>query len=434
LPQLWIMASSGQEAPPGDAEEVAAAAATADASAAVAADETTPAEDPDAAALTQLLAALAAGVRAVRGIPVNDDDADGEERGGRDDRGDGVLAEGGGRGGAFDFERSFPEFAAGLRDAQAALAETASMCVAAAAEGQRRSSATAPAPAAASGAAMFDSGIDVLADVSSLGLDDPILWERCADACDYLMDQVEIAASLDDAAAAAGRHDDLSQQLQRLSTQARYKSQTSMQRMMDGLVDDLPKPQDAFADGFGVQNSRTDPFVPPIRSKPHGTVVPDLDLTPRPGHGLETRYVEGSSASERARQRRSDIVSNPRLVAPSSHVEHPYRPEIEALEYRPWQLEATDIGGREQIGGDEGERQLTATWVDTESTLQDLAREIESKEVREVAIDLGKNMIFTSKSLSCPCPRPASLPHFLTVYCYSIFLMDTYYVSDRNCC
>jgi exosome complex exonuclease RRP6 len=98
------------------------------------------------------------------------------------------------------------------------------------------------------------------------------------------------------------------------------------------------------------------------------------------------------------------------MIAPSYHVDHPYRDEIESLEYRPWQLDVSDVAPKtpEQIalhnndgnddddddddGGDDGDG---AVWISTEDDLAALVERIYDSEgggggmpVREIALDL----------------------------------------------
>ena len=70
---------------------------------------------------------------------------------------------------------------------------------------------------------------------------------------------------------------------------------------------------------------------------------PSYKFEPVPGHGLESRQYGG--ASEDYLQSITD-----QIVAPTEHYPHPYKEEIESLEYRSYQLEVEGGDSGEQIG------------------------------------------------------------------------------------
>jgi len=85
------------------------------------------------------------------------------------------------------------------------------------------------------------------------------------------------------------------------------------------------------------------------------------------------------------------------MIAPSYHIDHPYRDEIESLEYRPWQLDVSDVAPKtpEQIalhnnddagegpGNDDddgGDDDDGAVWISTEDDLAALVERIYDSE------------------------------------------------------
>jgi exosome complex exonuclease RRP6 len=301
----------------------------------------TPTSDPeaatdDAAALSQLMQALAAGARAVQAIPLQDE---------------------------FSFQRSFPEFTAALTAAQSSLLETAT--------------------ATLSLDALRSVDDYNMADVTdNADIDDPVLWENCADACDLLVEQVEehlkktsgdSATGSDNASAIAHLH--------HWSAEARQRSVSSFGRMLDGVVD-MEKPQVTY--GIAVHNARDEPFVPAVHpDKPYADTP--LDLTLKRGHGLESRFGELRSASAVAAS----------VVAPATHVAHIYEAEIAALEYTHEQVQATEPLVESIVVP----AALEAVWVDTLNGLIALAKKLEA--VNEVAIDLEAHSYRSFAGILC---------------------------------
>jgi exosome complex exonuclease RRP6 len=189
---------------------------------------------PEVDPLKDLLASLAAGARAVNGIPVDDD---------------------------FSFQASFPEFAAALNSAQDSLR------------------------------GIVLEVLDDQMDLEDETMDDPFLLEQAADLCDLLMEQIENYLQSSSAAGQAATND-LS--LQEFSQSARDRSKKSMSRMMKGIVE-MEKPQKAYKIQI-PDNRREVPFVPRVHAKkPHGSTP--LDLTLQDGSGWETRFSGTKPAS-----------------------------------------------------------------------------------------------------------------------------------------
>ena len=125
---------------------------------------------------------------------------------------------------------------------------------------------------------------------------------------------------------------------------------------------------------------------------------PSYKFEPVPGHGLESRQYGG--ASEDYLQSITD-----QIVAPTEHYPHPYKEEIESLEYRSYQLEVE--------GGDSGEHGSSGTlkspalsamkgiWIDTERDLIQLVDRINLDDMREIAIDLEAHSFRSFSGFVC---------------------------------
>ena len=255
-------------------------------------------ETPSEELFSQLLSALAAGARAVQGLPLEDE---------------------------FEYQSSFPEFRQLVDENKESLLDTLLQ-------------------------ALEDYTNDSIFD----NLDDPLLWETCADACDALLEHAE-----------AHLRSDVPSNLRIYADTARQQAQSSFGRLLEGIVE-MEKPQDVYQ--IHVNNDRLIPFVPSILEKSHA--MTPLDLTLHPGHGLERRFGE----------LRRVAICDSSIVAPSSHVPHVYETEITSLSYTPWQLESPKP---EKINILES---LEATWIDTPQALNDMGVQLES--AREIALDL----------------------------------------------
>ena len=67
-----------------------------------------------------------------------------------------------------------------------------------------------------------------------------------------------------------------------------------------------------------------------------------IKTTTKSGHGLDSKNYSGDSNNGDD----VDITRRkyaPDMVAPNHHYGHPYKEEIDSLEYRPWQLDVSGI-------------------------------------------------------------------------------------------
>ena len=99
----------------------------------------------------------------------------------------------------------------------------------------------------------------------------------------------------------------------------------------------------------------------------------------------------------------------PDMVAPNHHYGHPYKDEIDSLEYRPWQLDVSGIDSNddEKIAeqakykntGDNG------VWIDNEDDLSELAQRITQGqldgEINEISLDLEAHSHRTFAGFVC---------------------------------
>lgn len=288
--------------------------------------------------LPGLLAALAAGARAVHGLPLEDD---------------------------FSYESSYPEFSKSLGETQEELLQSLSLAL------QYTSVSS-------------EDGMDDILDPESFrDIQDPLLWDACADACEALTDQVEEYLKSDgnfgdedsNASLATGT-------LASLAGRARHQAKSTLGRLVQSTVD-MEKPQVTYNIDTTLINDPSEPFIPRVHPDKPYSVTP-LDLSFCQGHGLESRHGP----------LRPNVRLATNVVAPSEYVPHVYEKEITSFDYRPWQLEATkpeqDIPVPATLG---------ATWVDTVKGLQELAKKLEA--VQEVAVDLEHHSYRTFAGLLC---------------------------------
>lgn len=269
--------------------------------------------------LSNLMSALAAGARAVQGLPVEDD---------------------------FEYQSSFPEFRSLVQQNQDDLLDTILLALSSA-----------------------DEILPI--DTDFQGLTDPLLWEACSDICELLTEQAESSGT--------------SPQEKANLAAATSKAMSSYGQLMKGIVK-MDKPQDVYGIYSGSSqylNSRVEPFVPPVTEKYHA--VQPLDLSLRPGHGIDKRF----GAWRPAKALPHDIV------APSHHVAHIYQAEIENFEYTDWQLEAP--GSKPPKIANTGA--LEAVWVDNPQTLEQLVKRLES--AREIAVDLEAHNYRSFGGITC---------------------------------
>jgi exosome complex exonuclease RRP6 len=310
-------------------------------------------DDDDLPDLKPLLASLASFARATQALPATEDE--------------------------FQYERSYPEFQFALQKAQdslrtllqTSLREMKSLKI-------------------GNGDEILDTDDVAIPD----DLDDPVLWEQCADACEYLVEQAERylhGPSASDEATTNGSAATVQQQLRQFSAVARDAAeQSKFHRIVANTRNDLPKPQDLYKMSCHP-NSRIAPFVPAVHpDKPHA--VSPLALTLIPGHGFDTRLGELRS-SRQPLPPPSSSSSSPvsTMVAPTQHCPHVYEAEIRSFTYTARQLEAPKPPAVDGSGGGKGKLEassepLRAKWIDTERDLQELALSL--SDCTEFALDL----------------------------------------------
>ena len=311
----------------------------------------------DGQLFSDLVSALAVGARAVSGLPLGDD---------------------------FEYQSSFPEVRQMLSESKEGLVETLLLAL--------------------EGYASTENNVTNIANIlDGTHLDDPVLWETCADACDALLEQVEAHLRTQDSGggsrgsvSTAGNSSSLSQ----LSDTARQQAAKSFGRLLAGIVE-MEKPQDihglfldngaannaANAVTIGKMNDRQTPFIPKIAEK-HNAVAP-LDLSMHSGHGLESRF---------GTLRSTKIALPPNIVAPAHHVKHPYEIEIQSFEYTYEQLEIPT----NKPPPIEVVETLQARWVDTLEGLRELETMLTTSEsVTEIAFDLEAHSYRTFAGLTC---------------------------------
>jgi len=328
--------------------------------------------------LPKLLSALALGVRAVNAIPLsnkpnrgnNDDDDDekeDEDEDGSDDDDE------------FAYNMAFPEYASLCNESRTILSKLLSEAIHA---------------ASSTDAAIMeeeDDGDDDEGIIDYYNFDDPTLWEKCADACEALLEHVEVYVQ-DAQEVRLGGGDSALDVLENAAKKARERAKGGYERLLSGLVE-MEKPQITYNFHSTIDNSRTEPFKPSVHPQKPYSVSPLSECLDHPiqGHGLETRH--GSISTTKYPDD---------MVAPPIHYSHPYQTEIEEFEYREWQLQVSRkdelMNGRGGLGGtllkDEegGEKteisSLNAVWIDTVDDLQALSHRIETENVREIALDL----------------------------------------------
>lgn len=291
------------------------------------ADTSAAAEPPS---LPKLLSALALGVRAANGLPKptagSVSDSEGDD--GDDD---------------FAYLMAFPEFASKCHEGRAELSVLLSDVLNSVKESSSDDTMMDDDMLHGTGGGGGD-------DEGDLGFESPVLWEKAAEACESLLEEVDsYVQSVRDSATATAASS-LASTLENVAAKAREKSKSSYGLMMSGIVD-MDKPQSTYPEAFAnVNNSRTEPFRPQVHpDKPHGVVALAATLRPVPGHGLETRNGDLGSREGGAPSKIPDDV-----VAPDIHYPHQYEEEIQSLRYREWQLavESEDRLGKHGVGGD----------------------------------------------------------------------------------
>ena len=355
-------------------------------SAAAATTENQSADTSEPPSLPKLLSALALGVRAASGLPKptagSTSDSEGDD--GDDD---------------FAYLMAFPEFASKCHEGRAELSVLLSDVLNSVKE-------------SSSDDTMMDD--DMLHgtggggdDEDDLGFESPVLWEKAAEACESLLEEVDsYVQSVQDSATATAASS-LASTLENVAAKAREKSKSSYGLMMSGIVD-MDKPQSTYPEAFAnVNNSRTEPFRPQVHpDKPHGIVALAATLRPVPGHGLETRNGDLGSREGGAPSKIPDDV-----VAPDIHYPHQYEEEIQSLRYREWQLAVESEGrlGKHGVGGTlnrlsgRGVPTDRGYWIDTEQDLIKLVGRINdpAQNVREIAVDLEAHSHRSFGGITC---------------------------------
>lgn len=328
--------------------------------------------------LPKLLASLALGARSVNNLPIAStpsSDDDGSTGGGEEEDDE------------FAFRMSLPEFASLNNEARQSLSSL--LCKAL--EGTDHLTQLQQMDDSGDGGDAYE-------------FDDPELWERCADACDALLDRVTSYITSYNSSDV----ENLVDAIGTVSSQARNKASNSYGRMIQGLAS-MEKPQNIFQ-GFVThppQNSRGEPFVPIVFDAEKQAMLDGGEFN-RDGHGFDSKNYSGDSNNGND----VDITRRkyaPDMVAPNHHYDHPYREEIESLEYRPWQLDVSGIDSNDdekiieqakyKTTGDHG------VWIDNEDDLSELAQRITQGqadgEIHEIALDLEAHSHRTFAGFVC---------------------------------
>lgn len=310
--------------------------------------------------LSELMAALATGARAVQGLPMGDD---------------------------FEYQSSFPEFQLLLDDSQESLLEVLRITL---------------------DDAMSSLNHHDHNPVDFENLEDPLLWETCKDIYDALVEQAELSTSNEAGSSQGG---DLARGL-------KSRAQNSFGRLLDGIVD-MEKPQiahkfgpsvatksndnddndtemsDASPTQTGHNNGRTEVFVPPFLKKKYFFKEPLLGLDDpewrQEGHGVESKLGE-----------MKPVRVSPNVVAPSHHYRHPYQIELQSVDYPEWQLEVPSTKPA-KIPKSEAPLIENSTWIDNPEALAELKSLLESGEpdLREIAIDLEAHSYRSFSGMIC---------------------------------
>ena len=373
--------------------------------------------------LPNLLAALALGVRSVNALPlanntpnanynpdVNIVDADDDDDVAQDE---------------FSFRMSLPEFASLNNEARQSL----SLLLCKALEGLSSSSSTSASERGHDGD--DDNNINSNNNIA-YEFDDPELWEQCADACDALYDRVAVYIADSERRAQQGDGDDgvvgdntnnnnytaIGTAITNVAQRARNNASGAYGRMIQGLAD-MEKPQNLYQ-GFVTQppqNAREKPFVPTILYDDRKQAKLEVGEYTKEGHGLSSRcfeyYGNSGNGGEGGAEDDGDIDTrdvtrrkySPDMIGPSYHYEHPYREEIEALEYRPWQLDVSGIQAKDSNQIAQDNKLDDGVWIGTEDDLAALALRItdghESGEIQEIGLDLEAHSHRTFAGFVC---------------------------------
>lgn len=264
-------------------------------------------ETHEEANLSKLLSALASGARAVHPLPIEDD---------------------------FDYEATYPDFHTLVEEGKMDLIQVLSLAL-----------------------------------QEDLDQEDPVVWETCADACDWLLEQAEIYLH--------SGHEKL--ELTHWSQTARQHAQSAYGRMMEGLVE-MEKPQITYE--IVVDNDRTSPFIPLGQQQHHKANGNNNTLIP--GRANDTRYGGTPDVN----------ILGEGLIGPTHFVPHPKRDDILGLKC------TYEVPSSKPQPIDKGDLQDTDhVWVDTVEKLSDLANKLES--VKQMAVDLEAHSYHSFAGVVC---------------------------------
>ena len=258
----------------------------------------------DVANLSKLLSALASGARAVHSLPLEDD---------------------------FLYESTYPEFSSLVQQGSTELTQVLSLAL-----------------------QLQDH------EKKDLDRDDPAVWDACADACDWLLEQAELYL-----------RDDAQLELSHWSLTARDHAQSAYGRINERVVE-MEKPQVTY--NIVVDNSRTAPFVP---------------------IGYETNVLVAGRANDTRYGGTPDVsFLGDTVVGPSHHCPHMKRDEICNLkcnyplpESEPEPIQEHDLSEANHL------------WVDTIDKLTDLVNKLEL--VTQMAVDLEAHSYRSFAGLVC---------------------------------
>jgi len=266
------------------------------------------------ASLPKLLSALAVGARAVRSLPDNEDD----------------LA----------YHMAFSEFSSSCGELESQVSEL-----------------------------VLDTlqHVDVDTDMDDLGL-----WEKCAEACEWLLERVEIYMIQPST-------------LQLVRSTALERSRKGWDTIKSSLID-MEKSQVTYQ--ICIENARTQPFCPAVYDPKPYHVQMNLPLPQLSGHG----YTFLSESKNN---------SNDSFIAPSVHYPHAYQEEIESFQYRDWQMKVHSSSQTNDIV----ERNPIIVWIDTLEQLQSLVQTINQLVLEhdhvEIAVDLEAHSFRSFSGLTC---------------------------------
>ncbi|CAM9686281.1 unnamed protein product, partial [Phaeothamnion confervicola] len=304
----------------------------------------------------------------------------------------------GGEGGDFEYNASFPEFAAGAKGAGKKVLELIQVFL----DHVQRE-----------GELDLTSSASAVEDAAT----DPEAFEAISDVVEQLLEEVD--GYLDDVTGQGANKQVAVMREQLRAVAAGAKDGRIRHASMVANVAEISKPQLAFADD--IDNARDSPFVPRLNDKPNA--VAPLDLRPEPLDDGEEEESGGGNGR---------FCSSAATSGFAMRYPHPYAAELAALEYRSWQLEspllvtekaaAADAGGNVELpppplspllpgdegkdGGGEAAGRRPLTFVDTEVGLAEMLRHIDTAgpgggRVRELAVDLEAHSWRSFQGLTC---------------------------------